>query len=304
MNDYQYQVGGSLKIAAPSYVIRQADTELYDALIKGEFCYVLNSRQMGKSSLRVRIKHRLKQEGFSCASIDITNIGSETITSDQWYKGVASELWRGFNLLKTIHFKTWWNEQEGLSSLQRLSRFIEEIVLEKIDNKKIFIFVDEIDSVLGLNFQIDDFFALIRFCYNQRAENPAYNRLTFALFGVATPSDLIQDRNRTPFNIGKAIELHGFKLEEALPLTKGLEGKISNPKAVLREILTWTGGQPFLTQKLCQLVLQNWESGKWESGEVDNLYSVVKPRSSFSGNPPKSMQQLVREAKVLKIVEE
>lgn len=304
MNDYQYQVGGSLKITAPCYVSRQADTEIYNALIKGEFCYVLNSRQMGKSSLRVRIRHRLKQEGFSCASIDITNIGSETITSDQWYKGVASELWRGFNLLKIIRFKTWWNEQEGLSSLQRLSLFLEEVVLAKIDKEKIFIFVDEIDSVLGLNFKIDDFFALIRFCYNQRAENPQYNRLTFALFGVATPSDLIQDRNRTPFNIGKAIELHGFKLDEALPLAKGLEGKISNPKAVLREILTWTGGQPFLTQKLCQLVLQNWESGKWESGELDNLSSVIKPQPSSSVNPPKSIQQLVREAKVSKIVEE
>lgn len=304
MNDYQYQVGGSLKITAPSYVSRQADTEIYDALIKGEFCYVLNCRQMGKSSLRVRIKHRLQQEGFSCASIDITNIGSETITSDQWYKGVASELWRGFNLLKTIHLKTWWNEQEGLSSLQRLSRFIEDVVLAKIEKEKIFIFVDEIDSVLGLNFKIDDFFALIRFCYNQRAENHEYNRLTFALFGVATPSDLIQDRNRTPFNIGKAIELYGFQLDEALPLTKGLEGKISNPKAVLREILTWTGGQPFLTQKLCRLVLQNWESGQWESGEVDNLSCVIKPESSSSGSSPKSIQQIVREAKILKIVKD
>jgi hypothetical protein len=46
--------------------------------------------------------------------------------------------------------------------------------------KKIFIFVDEIDSILGLYFPVDDFFALIRFCYNQRATNPAYHRLSFA----------------------------------------------------------------------------------------------------------------------------
>ena len=57
---------------------------------------------------------------------------------------------------------------------------------------------------------MDDFFALIRFCYNQRAINPEYNRISFAIFGVATPSDLIADKNRTPFNIGQAIDLRGF----------------------------------------------------------------------------------------------
>ncbi|MGL4376110.1 MAG: AAA-like domain-containing protein, partial [Microcoleaceae cyanobacterium] len=129
------------------------------------------------------------------------------------------------------------------------------ILLEKLPGTKIIIFIDEIDSILSLNFSVDDFFALIRFCYNQRAINPEYNRLTFAIFGVATPSDLIQDKNRTPFNIGNAIELQGFKPEETEPLAQGLATKIENPEKVVREILKWTGGQPFLTQKICDLVL-------------------------------------------------
>jgi hypothetical protein len=70
---------------------------------------------------------------------------------------------------------------------------------------QIVIFVDEIDSILSLSFSIDDFFALIRSCYNLRADNPEYNRITFALFGVATPSDLIADKKRTPFNIGRVL---------------------------------------------------------------------------------------------------
>jgi hypothetical protein len=104
------------------------------------------------------------------------------------------------------------------------------------------IFVDEIDSVLSLNFNIDDFFAVIRDCYNQRASKPDYRRLTFARIGVATPSDLIQDKRRTPFNIGRAIELTGFELQEARPLAFGLAQKVSNSQEVLKEILAWTGG--------------------------------------------------------------
>ncbi|HBB32173.1 MAG TPA: hypothetical protein DDZ80_28510 [Cyanobacteria bacterium UBA8803] len=254
-NGSYYKVGGSLKIDDSNYVERRADSQLYQALKLGEFCYVLDSRQVGKSSILVRIKHRLQQEGFSCTYLDMTRIGSENINPIQWYKGIISELWQGFNLVGKVNLKAWWREGEDVSVLQSLSRFIEDVLLVQVPGEKIFIFVDEIDSILSLNFSVDDFFALIRFCYNQRAHNPEYNRLTFALFGVATPSDLIRDKTRTPFNIGTAIDLPGFQLEEAQPLTKGLEGRVSNPQGIFREILAWTSGQPFLTQKLCQLVV-------------------------------------------------
>ncbi|MGK7874197.1 MAG: AAA-like domain-containing protein [Xenococcaceae cyanobacterium] len=251
---YEYQAGAALLPDAPCYVVRQADQDLYNALKAGKFCYILNSRQMGKSSLRGRTMGRLQGEGVACAFIDVTAIGSEGVTLAQWYAGIIRNLVNSFNL--QINLRSWLCDRDYLPPVQRLGEFIEQVLLAQIP-QNIVIFIDEIDHILNLDFKGDDFFAQIRACYNQRANNPKYQRLTFALLGVATPSDLIKDKNYTPFNIGQAIELHGFRLYEVQPLAKGLEGKADNPQSVLKGVLDWTGGQPFLTQKLCQLVRES-----------------------------------------------
>jgi WD40 repeat protein len=246
-----YKLGGSLEYQHPTYVVRQADYNLYEGLTNGELCYVLNSRQMGKSSLRVHIMKQLKEQGIKCASVDLTRIGSH-VTPSEWYGGFVSELLRGFGLSRKVNFGTWWRSQEFLSPKQRLSELIDDVLLTELSGN-IVIFVDEIDSILKVSFK-DDFFAFIRACYNQRADNPEYKRLTFCLLGVATPSNLIDDKNRTPFNIGRAITLNGFQLDEVESLIRGLEGIVAKPKVILEEVLKWTGGQPFLTQKLCQII--------------------------------------------------
>jgi WD40 repeat protein len=245
-----YQVGGSLPPRSTSYVYRQADQDLFQALRNQEFCYVLNARQMGKSSLRVQTALRLQAEGVSCVTIDLTEIGTQQITIEQWYATIAAFLVRRFQL--DIHLSQWWESHAHLSRVNRLGEFIEIVLLTQVQDP-IVIFIDEVDSVLGLNFPSDDFFALIRTCFNKRTDNPAYQRLTFCLIGVTTPSDLIADRARTPFNIGQAITLQGFQLTESTPLLCGLLN-FPDPEMILRHILDWTDGQPFLTQKLCNLV--------------------------------------------------
>jgi len=286
MTNDDYQVGGALPLEATNYVVRAADQELYQGLRGMRFCYVLNSRQMGKSSLLVRTMKRLQDQGFACVEMEMRDICSYQITQEEFYGTMVSHLVSGFEL--DLDEGEWWYRYEYLSPFDRFSKFVDEEVLGRVAGK-IVIFIDEIDSILNLAFK-DDLFGFIRTCYNKRATQHKYQRLTFALLGVATPSDLISDNQRTPFNIDSlAIELKGFTREEAKPLVGGLQGKVRYPDAVLQAILSWTGGQPFLTQKVCRLVCQSCR---------DVACYVSFPRSqrrvNFSPNPQSFVDQVVR----------
>lgn len=269
--DKFYKVGGSLAFNSPSYVKRPTDDELFDSLYAGELCYILNARQMGKSSLKVRTMDRLRQYGYLCTAIDISEIGTVEIFLEEWYASIVYTLLSDFNLLDRFDLDKWWKVQtrqqadlgfakRGASALigpaKRLSSFLGEL-LRLLPSKKIVIFFDEIDSILNLKLDVQDFFSVIRSCYEKRADNLEFNRLIFCFIGVASPSDFIKDQNRAPFNIGKAINLSGLKFPQASALLPGLRESSENPECLLKIVLSWTGGQPFLTQKVCALIQQS-----------------------------------------------
>ncbi len=280
-----YVTGGTLRQDAACYVERQADKDLLDGLLKGEFCYVLTSRQMGKSSLMVRTAGKLREQGINVAVLDLTAIG-QNLTPEQWYDGLLVRAGRQLRLEDEL--EDYWTEHPRVSPVQRLFNALREVALVRRPGKLV-IFVDEIDTVRSLPFTTDEFFAAMRECYNRRTEDVEFTRLTFCLLGVATPSDLIRDTRTTPFNIGHRIELNDFTTAEAAPLARGLESSIAenappstfHAPRLLDRILYWTGGHPYLTQRLCHAI------GEPRARGVETDF-IAKSVSQRAGLPPAS----------------
>ncbi|MBC8140291.1 MAG: AAA-like domain-containing protein [Armatimonadetes bacterium] len=242
-----YVAGGTLPLGSASYLERDADVALYETLRCGELCYLLNARQMGKSSLINRVAQRLRTDGVAVVLLDLTAIG-QNLTASQWYYGLLNLIAVQLGIEDAAD--DFWDDNENMGVLRRFFAALKQTVLPALGDKPLVIAVDEIDAVRSITtFATDEFFAGIRAFYlDQQMTGQGVPRVTFCLLGTATPTDLIKDPRVTPFNIGKRIELGDFTPAEAMPLAAHLPGGAKS----LEGILFWTGGHPYLTQSLCQ----------------------------------------------------
>ncbi|HWD39503.1 MAG TPA: AAA-like domain-containing protein, partial [Fimbriimonas sp.] len=237
--------GGTLSRSASSYIVREADEQLFEALIAGRYCFLLNSRQMGKSSLSVRTMARLREVGVQSVLVDLTRIGGKNVTADQWYATLCREIAISAGL--KLDFKSYWLGNPSISPMRKFFQFLREHVLGAIEGNFV-LFIDEVDAARNLSFSADEFFAGIREMYNRRSDDVEFSRITFCLVGVALPADLVSDPRITPFNIGERIYLQDFTQPE---LSAYIPALGSNGQAVVERIYFWTSGHPYLTQSLC-----------------------------------------------------
>src|SRR5262245_50654775 len=273
-----YITGGAVDADAPCYVERRADDEIYCWLRQGEFCYVLTSRQMGKSSLMARTARRLKQNGSGVAGLDLMRLGVN-LTPEQWYDGLLAGI--GSQLELEDELESYSQRQRRLGPLERFFSAIRDVVLVR-RHQSFVIFIDEIDTVRGLPFSTDDFFAAIGECFDRRSTDPEFSRLTFCLLGVSTPSELIRHPHLTPFKIGRRIELTDFAKAEAAPLAERLSTNETSAKRLLQRILYWTNGHPYLTQRLCQAVAEAEAEGNCRPSKTARLIDTHCERLFFT----------------------
>lgn len=269
------------------YIERPADEELLLFIQRCEYTYVLAPRQTGKTSLLTRTLRKLTAQGYRCAKLDMGAFSFEG-TATQWYLTMAREIAR--RLKQPTEFaESIFARYERRPVVQRFTYFLQEVL--RLSDKPLVIFLDEVESFLKMPSAVaDGFLTAIRSYVNERELTPLYRRLTFCLMGVCTPTELIQDERRTPFNIARGIALEDFAWKSVrdgfLPLFSDQDAA---SEAALERIYYWTQGHPYLTHRLCKELLEREpEDSEPTQATVDHMV-----REIFQGSLGREQENLL-----------
>ncbi len=247
-NSKYFVVGGPVEPDRDCYIVREADALFYARLLEDDYCYVLAPVHTGKTSLMAHTALRLRGDGIRVATVDLAQISGRDSTDDvgRWYYSIAYRIIRELRIRSDM--QTWWQERSGLTNMQRLREFFLEVVLENTE-EHVVIFFDRIEAVVGRPFA-RELLAAVRACYDARAMEPEYQRLTFAMLGSANIDQVMPGGHDSPFDISTEIVLGDFDAAELRQLVGGLGCDQMTAGQISERIWSWTRGHPYLSQKI------------------------------------------------------
>lgn len=264
-----FHAGGALPVNCSTYVERQADQAALRAFLNGEYLQIIAPRQMGKTSLIKRLARRLSEIGWRCAYVDLSLLMG--FPKAAWYSEFGKIL--GESLTP--------DQIPNLTNQIDLRRYLLDGALPYAETQPyIALCLDEVEGASKARdadgkFFSDTFFMTLRNLYNQRDDYEG--TLVVALAGAVDPDALVTDPDISPFNVGQEVSLDDFTIAETRTLTDHLS-ELGRPvdKAVHQAIYDWTGGHPYLTQRLCQMLEQAVLLGDLTTLTADVVTTLVE----------------------------
>ncbi|HUQ52875.1 MAG TPA: AAA-like domain-containing protein, partial [Gammaproteobacteria bacterium] len=250
----------------PCYVERAADRRLDEALRAKRLCCVLGAHGIGKSSLLLRAARSLRAAGTLVAKVDLRRMAElgEGDTEGDWLRRVAQRVAEQLEL--GVDAGQWWDAHDVLGE-NRLVSFFWEVVLTNT-TAPVVVLVDDVDVVLERSLGAD-FLEAIGECYERRERERDFARLSFALAGCASQRALAGASGDTPFAKAEVIEPADFTAEQSYRLAVAFGGQQELAQALMDRICVWTGGQPYLTQRVARSVAR-------KGGRLEDVERVVR----------------------------
>ncbi|NQX82317.1 MAG: AAA-like domain-containing protein [Flavobacteriaceae bacterium] len=273
------------------YVNRSADKQLIQIVNEMQRPgYVLVARQMGKTNLLFNAKRTLENKNRLFVYVDLSNVFKYEL--DCYRNIIDSVIEPNESLFESIEGEIEKIRSKKLPPHKEYSRCL-RVILDFFGGD-IVIILDEIDALRTAEYS-DNIFAQIRSNYFSRTNFPVFEKLTYILSGVIEPSELIKDRNKSPFNIGDKIYLDDFTFEEHKSFI--IKSKLKISEEISEEIFNWTNGNPRLTFDICSEVESIILNEKKIS--IDDIEPLIKTKYliSYDIAPIDHIRELVKSNK-------
>ena len=240
--------GGTIDLESRFYVERPEDEIALEAVAqKGMTLVIKAPRQMGKSSLLIRMMHTAEDTGKRVAFLDFQLFEKATLHDpDRFYRQFCSAITDALDL-DDLTDEYW---RMPLGNSRRCMKYLGRYVLDNLD-APLLLAMDEVDKLFGACFR-NDFFGMLRSWHNRRATSKIWKGLDLALVISTEPYLLVEDLTQSPFNVGEVIELEDFTPEQVADLNRRHGAPLS--RAGLGDLAAILQGHPYLTRRALYLV--------------------------------------------------
>ena len=197
-------------------------------------------KQMGKSSLMLRLLSYAETQDYYIVNLDCNQIDSTNLSDlNKFLRGLCLRLARELGVDPNLD--DYWDEDIG--SKLSCSFYFKHYLLDVIKSPVVLV-LNEIDHLFEYPQVAFEFFPLLRSWYEEARRDVNLQKLRLVLV-YSTEDYVALDINRSPFNIGLPLHLPEFTQLQVQDLAKrhGLDWSSGEEVAALMELV---GGHPFL----------------------------------------------------------
>jgi hypothetical protein len=232
---------GQVPVASGLYIERSTiEQTCYQEILQPRaFIRIKAPRKMGKTSLIARILDYGRSHNYHTVRLRLHCAGTQVFaSSDRFLRWFCTNVTKQLGLESRLN--DYWDEDMG--ALINSTIYFQGYILKEIFNP-IVLALDGIDQLFQYPELAGDFFVLLRSWYEETKDTSVWQKLRVVM-AHSVEVYIPLPTNRSPFNVGLAIELPTFNQEQVQDLAQRHQLQLTKPE--LEQLMKLTGGFPYL----------------------------------------------------------
>ncbi|MBE9209798.1 AAA-like domain-containing protein [Nostoc sp. LEGE 06077] len=235
---------GPVALDSPLYIERPPIEELAYREITRPGCVIRirSPRQMGKTSLVLRILAFANQQGYRTVNINSYQIDDSCLTDlNKLLRCLCWQIAQQLDIEPNLD--NMWDEEVGHKLV--CSFYLQKYIFKQ-SNSPIVLVLSDVDRFFEYPHIAQEFFALLRSWCEEARQNYSWQKLRLVVV-YSTEQYISLDINRSPFNLGLPIRLSEFTQHQVEDLARKYELNWSSGQESA-QLMSLVGGHPALIQ--------------------------------------------------------
>ncbi|MEA5567787.1 AAA-like domain-containing protein [Anabaena sp. UHCC 0399] len=250
--EQQLQAADNFEVEADTniYIERPPiEQKCYKAIVQpGALIRIKAPQKMGKTLLLEKILDYSRGQGYETVKLDLKLADNSTLTDLKTFLH-----WLCVNVSDTLNLENktdeYWQDNLGINT--GCTRYFQRYLLSNVNTCLIFA-IDNFERLFEHDNIFSEFCLLLRSWYETAKQGDRMGKIWKKLRLIvvnSTEAYPTLDINRSPFNVGLAIELPEFNQQQIKEMIKLYALDNLLPEEGLRQLISVVGGHPYLVQE-------------------------------------------------------